>query len=85
MHYFKLYVSCGHVGRGNEVTVVRYFQAVSIVDAFVNGNSMPRAKNKRHRGAVKLVVPVSEEEYWIGKAGERQDPYLQRSMVGENS
>ncbi|MGE5653553.1 MAG: hypothetical protein ACM3ZQ_04690 [Bacillota bacterium] len=83
MNYFKLCISCGHVGRGNEVTVVRYFQAVNIVDAYMNGNSMPRAKNKRHRGAVKLVVPVSEDEYLAGKISEQQDPYLELNMAGQ--
>lgn len=76
MEYYKLLVSCGHLGNTKEVTVVRYFTARSIVEAFENGNRMPRAKRKHNHSAVLLVQPITKKEYIVGKDLEKYNRYL---------
>ncbi|WP_425446052.1 hypothetical protein [Dethiothermospora halolimnae] len=76
MEYFKVVISCGHLGNTKEVTVTRYFTARDIIDAFENGNRMPRAKRKHNHSAVLLVKPVTEKEYTVGKYIEKQNRYL---------
>jgi hypothetical protein len=81
MRYFKLLISCGHMGTSKEISVLRFFTADSIVDAFESGNRMPRAKRKRTRTAVLMVQPISEKEYINGKTEEGLNSYLQAQDV----
>ncbi len=76
MEYFKVVVSCGHLGNTKEITIVRYFTAESIVEAFENGNRMPRAKRKHNHSAVLLVKPITEKEYIDGKGLNKYESYL---------
>lgn len=76
MEYYKVLVSCGHLGNSKEITVTRYFTAESIIDAFENGNRMPRAKRKHNHSAVLLVKPITRREYILGKDLEKYNKYL---------
>ena len=76
MEYYKILVSCGHLGNTKEITIARYFIATSIVEAFENGNRMPRAKRKHNHSAVLLVKPISKREYIMGKYSEKNNKYL---------
>lgn len=82
MGYFKVLISCGHVGTAKEITVSRFFIADSIVEAFECGNRMPRAKRKHAHTAVLMVKPISEKEYWEGKDIEQQCTYLTEKRSG---
>lgn len=76
MEYFKVLVSCGHLGNTKEITIARYFTAKTIIEAFENGNRMPRAKRKHNHSAVLLVKPITRKEYKIGKNLEKYNQYL---------
>jgi len=76
MEYYKLLVSCGHLGNRKEITVTRYFVARDIIEAFESGNRMPRAKSKRNHLAVLYVKPITRTEYIFGKNIERDNTYL---------
>ncbi|SNX52671.1 hypothetical protein [Thermoanaerobacterium sp. RBIITD] len=76
MNYYKVLISCGHVGNSKEITIARYFKAKNIVEAFESGNSMPRAKRKHSHTAVLLVEPIDELSYIDGKYQERVNKYL---------
>lgn len=76
MSYFKVLVSCGHVGTAKEISVRRFFTADNIVEAFESGNRMPRAKRKQTRSAVLRVEPITEKEYILGKYEETTNEYL---------
>ena len=76
MGYFKVLISCGHVGTSKEITISRFFAAENIVEAFECGNRMPRAKRKHTHTAVLMVKPISEKEYRAGKNVERENEYL---------
>jgi hypothetical protein len=74
--FYKLLVSCGHLGTNKEILIVRYFVAKDIIEAFECGNRMPRAKRKHNHSAVLLVKPISEGEYIEGKIREKRNSYL---------
>lgn len=76
MEYYKLLISCGHLGNTKEITVPRYFVAKNIIEAFESGNRMPRAKKKRNHTAVLLVIPITRKEYILGKGIEKENKYL---------
>lgn len=76
MDYYKVLVSCGHLGNTKEITIVRYFTAESIIEAFENGNRMPRAKRKHNHSAVLLVKPITEKEYISAKDLKKYEGYL---------
>lgn len=76
MEYYKVLVSCGHLGNTKEITITRYFIARNIIEAFESGNRMPRAKKKKNHAAVLLVIPITKNEYVLGKNVERNNKYL---------
>ncbi|AFK86679.1 MULTISPECIES: hypothetical protein [Thermoanaerobacterium] len=76
MNYYKVLISCGHLGNSKEITVTRYFKAKNIIDAFESGNRMPRAKRKHSHTSVLLVKPIDEISYINGKCQERTNKYL---------
>ena len=76
MEYYKVLVSCGHLGNAKEITVTRYFIAGNIIEAFESGNRMPRAKKKKNHLAVLLVTPITKNEYVLGKNVEKENKYL---------
>lgn len=76
MEYYKVLVSCGHLGNTKEITITRYFIARNIIEAFESGNRMPRAKKKKNHAAVLLVIPITKNEYVLGKNVERNNNYL---------
>jgi hypothetical protein len=42
--YFQVIIACGHLGRGREVEITRYFQANNALEAWESAMVMPRAK-----------------------------------------
>ncbi|ADL69085.1 conserved hypothetical protein [Thermoanaerobacterium thermosaccharolyticum DSM 571] len=76
MSYYKVLISCGHVGNSKEITIARYFKAKNIIEAFESGNRMPRAKRKHSYTSVLLVKPIDETSYIDGKFQERTNSYL---------
>jgi len=76
VRYFKILISCGHVGSTKEITIARFFIAKNIVEAFESGNKMPRAKRKHNHTAVLMVKPITKNEYLAGKDMEKQNRYL---------
>ncbi len=64
--YFRLVVENGHVGAGKALDSVRYFRAENAVDVFGWAARSPRAKRKSVAGGVKLVQPITREEYEKG-------------------
>lgn len=74
--YFKLILENGHVGAGRALETVRYFRADSMVDVFGLAARLPRVKGKERGAGVKLVQPVSREEYLKGIREMSTDGYL---------
>ena len=66
----------GHVGAGNSLETVRYFRGGSMVDMFDMAARIPRVKGKHAGTGVKLVQPVSREEYLQGVKQAAGDRYL---------
>jgi len=76
--YFRVLVSMGHCGSGKEITVARYMKGYSLMEVFRDASSMPRAKSKMRMGAVRQIVPISYDEFMLGRQSETEDLYLQR-------
>ena len=76
--YFKMILESGHVGAGNSLETVRYFRADNPVEMFSLAARIPRTKGKARGTGVKLIQPVSREEYLAGSRQEASDPYLNR-------
>lgn len=72
--YYELIVECGHVGMGKSLEVTRYFEADSVLSAFVSAKNMPRSKKKA--SSVKRVIEITYSEYLLGKLSEEQNNYL---------
>ena len=79
--YYRLILSGGHVGAGNELDMVRYFRSENPVELFSMAARAPRVKGKSSGTGVKLVQPVSREEYERGVKAAKKDPYLSRRRV----
>lgn len=79
MSYYKVLISCGHLGNSKEITIARYFKAKNIIEAFESGNRMPRAKRKHSHTSVLLVKPIDETSYIDGKFQERINNYLTKN------
>jgi hypothetical protein len=74
--FFKLILAGGHVGAGKSYDMVRYFRANDIISVMDSALKTPRVKKKRGGQGVKLIQPISEREYQMGKTRETDDPYL---------
>ena len=74
--YYKLILENGHIGSGKSLETVRYFKAEDPVDVFGIALRVPRVKGKDRGTGVKLVQPVSREEYIAGTWRQSVDPYL---------
>jgi len=74
--YFKMILESGHVGAGRSLETVRYFRGDSMLDMFDRAARAPRVKGKGTGTGVKLVQPVSREEYIKGVQKSASDPYL---------
>lgn len=74
--YYKLILDNGHIGAGKSLERVRYFRGDSPVDMFNAAARIPRVKGKGRGTGVKLVQPVSKEEYLRGIQQTAGDPYL---------
>ena len=76
--YYKVLMEGGHLGSGKSYDMTRYFIADSMVSIFDLLGRFPRLKTKGVSKSVKLIEPISEEEFKSGKAKESTDPYLSR-------
>ncbi len=76
MKYFKVVIEGGHVGAGKSYDMVRYMKGRDIGEIFLKVMSMPRVKRKGRSIAIKLIEPISYQEYLEGKKREKMDPYL---------
>ena len=74
--YYKMILENGHVGAGKSLETVRYFKGESPVDMFQFAARIPRVKGKDRGTGVKLVQPVSKEEYIKGVQKADRDRYL---------
>jgi hypothetical protein len=68
----------GHVGAGKSLETVRYFKGDSMVDMFSGAARIPRIKGKDRSAGVKLVQPVTREEYIRGIQQVANDRYLSK-------
>jgi hypothetical protein len=74
--FFKLILEAGHVGAGKSFDMVRYFSGRDIMAVMDSALKTPRVKKKVGGRAIKLIKPISENEYLLGKRIEASDPYL---------
>jgi len=74
--FFKLILEGGHVGAGKSFDMVRYFRGEDIVSVMDSALRTPRVKKKSNGQSIKLIEPISEQEYLSGKIVEAKDPYL---------
>ena len=74
--YYKMILENGHVGAGKSLETVRYFRGDNPVDMFNIAARVPRVKGKDRCTGVKLVQPVSREEYIKGVQKAERDRYL---------
>ena len=79
--FFKVIVACGHVGRGREIEVTRYFQAESVFDAWESALHMPRAKKGHGGRCVRKIEKINLMQYLSGKIAEAENPYLKVSSA----
>ncbi len=64
------------MGAGNSYDMCRYFSVSNVGMIFDLLKRMPRLKSKGSGSSVKLIEPISKEEYRIGRSSEARDPYL---------
>ncbi|AIS52292.1 hypothetical protein TKV_c11200 [Thermoanaerobacter kivui] len=76
VNYYKVWISCMDMYNSKEITIVRYFKAKDILEAYESGSNDGKTKGKYSRKAVLLVKPIDEKEYIIGKSMERFNKYL---------
>ena len=76
--FFKLILEGGHVGSGKSYDMVRYFRGRDIISVMESALKAPRVKKKEGGQSIKLIEPISETEYALGKTTEANDPYLKR-------
>ena len=76
--YYKVLMEGGHMGAGNSYDMCRYFSVSNVGVIFDLLKRMPRLKSKGSGRSVKLIEPISKEEYRIGRSSEARDPYLTR-------
>ncbi len=76
MAFFKVVLEGGHVGAGKSYDMVRYMRGRDIGEIMERVMRMPRVKKKGRSVSIKLIVPISYEEYKKGKIKEKNDPYL---------
>lgn len=74
--YYKVLMEGGHMGAGKSYDMTRYLRADNLFSIFDILASMPRLKSKGVGKSVKLITPVSRDEFVRGKDGEAHDPYL---------
>lgn len=79
--YFQVIVACGHIGKGREIEVTRYFKADSAIDAWDSAMIMPRAKKQQGSRCVRSVIEVDSMQFIKGKMAEMNDPYLQKGGI----
>lgn len=72
--YYRVIVSCGHIGSGKMIEITRYFEASDTIHCYICALEMPRSKKKPT--SVKLIEPVDIKEYQEGKLMEDHNYYL---------
>ena len=76
--FFKLVLEGGHIGAGKSYEMVRYFRGRDIMSVLDSALKTPRVKKKGGARGVKLIQPISEKEYILGRVTEASNPYLAR-------
>lgn len=79
--YYQVIVACGHIGKGREIEVTRYFKANSAIDAWDSAMVMPRAKKTQGNRCVRSVREIDSMQFLMGKLAEMHDPYLQKGGI----
>ena len=74
--YYKVLMEGGHMGAGKSYDMCRYFSVSNIGVIFDLLGRMPRLKSKGLGSSVKLIEPISREEFKKGRSSETADPYL---------
>lgn len=73
--YYRVIIACGHVGTGKDIEVTRYFRDSNTVSCYFSAYHMPRSK--KEPGCVKLVTPITPEEFFETKELDKYSDYLQ--------
>ncbi len=76
--YYKVLMEGGHMGAGKSYDMIRYFRAESVNAIYEELRTLPRLKSKGSGRSVKLIEPVSREEFLAGRQREEKDRYLRR-------
>ncbi len=76
--YYRLVLENGHMGAGKSIDTVRYFRAENPVDLFSAVARIPRVKGKGSATGVKLIEPITRDQYEQGVAMTQDNPYLAR-------
>ena len=76
--YYKVLMEGGHVGAGKSYDMCRYFSVSNVGVIFDLLGKMPRLKSKGVGRSLKMIEPISKEEYRKGRSSEAGDPYLTR-------
>ena len=76
--YYRVLMEGGHMGAGRSYDMTRYFNVENMLSIFDILSSFPRLKTKGVGKSVKMIEPISEEEFKRGKIREESDHYLNR-------
>lgn len=74
--YYKVLMEGGHMGAGKYYNMCRYFSVSNVGVIFDLLGKMPRLKSKGVGRSVKMIEPISKEEFKKGRISEARDPYL---------
>ena len=76
--YYKVLMEGGHMGAGKSYDMCRYFSVSNVGVIFNLLKKMSRLKSKGAGRSLKLIEPITKEEYRKGRSREARDPYLVR-------
>lgn len=79
--YFKVIMEGGHMGAGKSFEMLRFYEAENAMVLLRFLQSYPAMKSKNTGFGIKLVEPVSKDEYLRGKTREKVDPLAKRDSV----
>jgi hypothetical protein len=82
MNYFEVTAKCGHVGRDSFYKGLFYVQAENGSEAALKVRYLPRVKHD-HKDAILSVSKISFDEFKVGQAAHKENPFFSCSSVQE--
>lgn len=73
--YFKVIMEMGHLGSGKSFEIIRFFEAEDAMMLMSLLANYPALKSKNSMSSVKLIKPISKEEFERGKIKQQAYSY----------